>query len=90
MKTKLTSTLATLAALMIIAVVPVSTNANVIAIEIKPCAISVSPDLNNMTKINFAIPRINKLISNNVIRDELVTTIAVKDIDINTANIGII
>lgn len=88
MKTKSTSTLAALAALMIIATAPVNKIANVIAIEENTCAIGVNSILGNVAEINGVAPRIENLIPNIITIDEIANVIAIEDI--NIADIGII
>lgn len=90
MKTKNTSTLAALAALIIIATVSVNTTAAVVAVEDNPCAIGVNSILSSMTEIEgiaLSIDNPNLIV---VTKDEIANIVVVEDIGTSIAEIDII
>ena len=87
MKTKLTSTLAALAALILLAATPANNIAGVIAIESNPCAINRTPIY--VTKIDVTATRINNLIPAVIAKDEIINALVIKDIEVNIADIGL-
>ena len=88
MKTKVTSTLAALAALIIIAATPINAIADDIAVADDLCAVSITSIFSNVMEIESTAPRINKRIPTVIAKNEIANDI-IEDINSNITGIDI-
>lgn len=89
MKTKVTSTLAALTALVIIAASPINAIADDIVVGDDLCAVSITSIISDVAEIDSIAPRINKRIPTVIAKSEIVNDIIIEDLNSDISGIGI-